>query len=80
MAEDQNNIQEHALRPHKVAVVGAGKVGSTFAYALLLNGLVGEIVLIDIDHKCAEGEAMDLNHAVPPAIARQHVWSCGDFS
>jgi L-lactate dehydrogenase len=65
MAEDRNNIREHALHPHKVAIVGAGKVGSTFAYALLLNGLVGEIVLIDIDHKRAEGEAMDLNHAMP---------------
>lgn len=65
IAENRNNIQEHALRPHKIAVVGAGKVGSTFAYALLLNGLVGEIVLIDIDRERAEGEAMDLNHAVP---------------
>ncbi|MCD6553863.1 MAG: L-lactate dehydrogenase, partial [Anaerolineae bacterium] len=40
--------------PRKVAVVGAGMVGSTFAYALLLGGLVGEIVLIDIDHKRAD--------------------------
>ncbi len=62
---NRNHIGEHALRPHKVAVVGAGKVGSTFAYALLLNGLVGEIVLIDIDRKRAEGEVMDLNHAMP---------------
>jgi L-lactate dehydrogenase len=65
MAENRNNLQEQALRPHKIAVVGAGKVGSTLAYTLLLNGLVGEIVLIDIDRKRAEGEAMDLNHAVP---------------
>ena len=62
---NRDNRHERVPRPHKVAVVGAGKVGSTFAYALLLNGLVGEIVLIDIDHKRAEGEAMDLNHAVP---------------
>jgi rhodanese-related sulfurtransferase len=62
---DRNNRHERAPRPYKVAVVGAGKVGSTFVYALLLNGLVGEIALIDIDHKRAEGEAMDLNHAVP---------------
>jgi len=46
-------------------VVGAGNVGATFAYALVLNGLVGEIVLIDIDWERAEGEAMDINHAVP---------------
>jgi L-lactate dehydrogenase len=65
MAGNRNNVQKNALRPRKVAVVGAGKVGSTFAYALLLNGLVGEIVLTDIDRKRAEGEVMDLNHAVP---------------
>jgi L-lactate dehydrogenase len=53
------------LRPHKVAVVGVGQVGSTFAYALLLSGLVGEMVLIDIDRERVVGEAMDLNHAVP---------------
>ena len=34
----------HATR---VAIVGAGNVGSTFAYALLLSGLAAEIVLID---------------------------------
>ena len=49
MAENRNSLREHAPHPRKVVVVGAGKVGSTFAYALLLDGLVGEIVLIDID-------------------------------
>jgi L-lactate dehydrogenase len=46
-------------------VVGAGNVGATFAYTILLKGLVSEIVLIDIDRKRAEGEAMDLSHAAP---------------
>jgi L-lactate dehydrogenase len=49
----------------RVAIVGAGNVGSTFAYALLLSGLAGEIVLIDADTHRAEGEVMDLNHAIP---------------
>jgi L-lactate dehydrogenase len=65
MSEDREEMRAHAPHPRQVAVVGAGKVGSTFAYALLLNGLVGEIVLIDVDRKRAEGEVMDLNHAVP---------------
>jgi L-lactate dehydrogenase len=52
-------------RPVRVAVVGAGNVGATFAYTLLLSGLASEIVLIDANQKKAEGEAMDLNHAVP---------------
>jgi L-lactate dehydrogenase len=46
----------------KVAVVGAGDVGATTAYALLDSGAVTEIVLVDIDREKAEGEAMDLGH------------------
>lgn len=49
----------------KIAIVGAGRVGSTFAYALANSGLVREIVLIDADVPRAEGEAMDIAHAVP---------------
>jgi L-lactate dehydrogenase len=49
----------------KIAVVGAGRVGSTFAYALAASGLARDIVLIDADPGRAEGEAMDIEHAVP---------------
>lgn len=49
----------------KVAVVGAGRVGSTFAYTLAASGLVRDIVIIDADTGRAEGEAMDIAHAVP---------------
>lgn len=51
--------------PTRVAVVGAGHVGATFAYGLLLSGLAAEVVLIDTDRDRAAGEAMDLGHAVP---------------
>jgi L-lactate dehydrogenase len=57
-------IAQHA-RPIRVAVVGVGHVGATFAYALLLSGLAAEIVLVDANRERAEGEAMDLNHTVP---------------
>jgi L-lactate dehydrogenase len=49
----------------KIAIVGAGNVGTTTAYALLLSGLAAEIVLIDKNRKKVEGEVMDLNHSVP---------------
>ncbi len=49
----------------RVVVVGLGNVGATLGYALLFSGLAAEIVLIDKNHAKAEGEAMDLNHAVP---------------
>lgn len=46
----------------KVAIVGCGSVGSTFAFSLMISGLAREIVLIDKNEKRAEGECMDLNH------------------
>lgn len=51
--------------PRRVAIVGAGQVGSTFAYALLFSGVASEIVLVDFNRARAEGEAMDLNHTIP---------------
>jgi L-lactate dehydrogenase len=64
--------------PARVAIVGAGNVGSTFAYALLLSGLAAEIVLIDANRAKAEGEAMDLNHAVPFTHPTR-IWA-GDYA
>ena len=57
-----------SFNPLKVAVVGAGNVGASFAYALLLSGLAAEIVLVDANHAKAEGEAMDLSHSAPFAF------------
>ena len=53
-----------AQRP-KVVVIGTGMVGATFGYALLWSGLTPEIILIDVNRARAEGEAMDLSHAMP---------------
>lgn len=49
----------------KCAVIGCGFVGATTAYTLIQSELFSEIVLIDIDRKKAEGEAMDLVHGLP---------------
>jgi len=62
----------------RVAIVGVGSVGASFAYALLLSGLAAEIVLIDANRAKAEGEAMDLNHAVPFTHPTK-VWA-GEYS
>ncbi len=62
----------------KIAIVGAGAVGSTVAYATMICGLATELVLIDAKRDKAEGEAMDLNHGlsfVPPV----QIWA-GDYS
>ncbi|MES2563604.1 MAG: L-lactate dehydrogenase [Pseudomonadota bacterium] len=62
----------------RIAIVGAGHVGATFAYALMLSGLASEIVLIDVRTTLAEGEAMDLSHAVPFGHPTR-IWA-GDYS
>lgn len=48
----------------KVVVIGTGFVGTSYAYALLNQGVVNELVLIDLDKDKAEGEARDLNHGM----------------
>lgn len=50
---------------NKVTIIGAGFVGSTTAYTLMLSGLIPEIVLIDVNMDKAKGEVMDLNHGMP---------------
>lgn len=47
----------------QVFVIGAGMVGATAAYALLVREIAREIVLIDIHQELAEGQVMDMNHA-----------------
>lgn len=66
------------LQTSRIVIVGAGNVGATFAYTLLLTGLAAEIVLIDKNIARAEGEAMDLNHSVPLTHST-HIWA-GDYA
>jgi len=48
----------------KIAIVGAGFVGSTSAYALMMAGTASHIALIDLHKEKAEGEALDLLHCM----------------
>jgi L-lactate dehydrogenase len=49
----------------KVGIVGSGFVGATAAYALVMQGVGREIVLVDKDAARAIAEADDIRHAVP---------------
>lgn len=49
----------------KVGIVGAGMVGSTAAYAMVMRGIGRDIVLVDKDQERSEAEASDILHAVP---------------
>ncbi|WP_026881212.1 L-lactate dehydrogenase [Clostridium akagii] len=46
----------------KISIIGAGFVGSSTAFALMIGGLAAEIVIVDINKDKSEGEAMDLAH------------------
>jgi L-lactate dehydrogenase len=49
----------------KVGIVGAGFVGSTTAYALVLRRIASEVVLVDINAGLARAQAEDILHATP---------------
>lgn len=51
------------MRGYKVAIVGAGNVGTAAAYAMLTNGSVSELVLVDVNEKRVKGLELDLGHA-----------------
>ncbi len=67
-------VQREADNHHiKIVIVGLGAVGASYAYALLMKGVAREIVLVDLNEKLAEGEAMDLKHGlafVSPSVVR----------
>ncbi len=49
----------------KVGIVGAGQVGATTAYALVMRGIGREVILVDLNKTRAQAEADDILHAVP---------------
>ena len=48
----------------KIAVVGAGSVGATIAYACLIRGIGRTIALYDVDAAKTRAEVLDLNHGL----------------
>lgn len=63
----------------KVAVIGVGMVGMSFAYSLLNQNICDEICLIDINKERAKGEAADLSHGLPFAPSSMKIYA-GDYS
>ena len=51
-------------RETRIAVVGTGMVGSSFAYAAMIKGLAAEIILVDASEEREMGEVMDLSHGL----------------
>ncbi|MCA1200437.1 L-lactate dehydrogenase [Priestia flexa] len=63
----------------KIVLVGCGSVGTAYAYSLVNQGFVTELVLIDANKEKAEGEAMDLVHGMAFASTNMRVYA-GDYS
>ena len=62
----------------KIVIIGAGLVGASVAYTIMMNHVSSEIVLIDINKDKARGEALDMNHGM--AYFQQINIHDGDFS
>ncbi|MCI1640805.1 MAG: L-lactate dehydrogenase [Bacteroidales bacterium] len=59
----------------KIVIIGTGMVGMSYAYSLLNQGTVNELVLIDLHKERAEGEAMDLNHGMSFAPRKMKIYA-----
>jgi L-lactate dehydrogenase len=72
-------FMSNCLKP-KIAIIGTGYVGSTYAYSLMISGLARDIVLLDKNEALARGVAMDLNHGLsflqPTSIRAGNYESC----
>jgi len=63
---------------NKITIIGAGSVGAAIANDLVISDLATEVVLIDINHQKAFGEALDIYQGLSfgsPSIVR-----AGDYA
>ena len=67
------------MKNRKVVLVGAGFVGMSMAYAMLNQGGVDELILVDINKDKTIGEEMDLSHCLPYAPEKIKI-KAGDYS
>lgn len=49
---------------NKIVLVGTGAVGSSYAYALMNQGISDELILVDLNEEKAKGDVLDLNHSI----------------
>lgn len=65
MMRNDESVGRERWKARKVVIVGAGAVGSTFAYALAQSGLADDIALLDQNRELAAGQVLDLAHGLP---------------
>lgn len=52
------------MNSHTIAIIGAGAVGTTTAYTLLMKNIASRILLVDINEKKVDGEVLDLEDSL----------------
>jgi L-lactate dehydrogenase len=57
----------------KIAIIGVGEVGAAAAFALLLESVCGELLLVDVKVDFRDGQVRDLSDATYRKISRTHV-------
>lgn len=62
----------------KVSIIGAGAVGSSIAYSIMLKNIATEVVIIDINKDLCDAEALDIRHGISEMGATKVV--SGDYS
>lgn len=58
-----NNMSNNKLE-QKIAIIGAGAVGSTVAYSAMVKNLAAEIILVDLNKDKERGEVLDMSDAL----------------
>lgn len=70
------------IKKNKIILIGDGAVGSSYAYALTLQGIGRELGIIDVNENKALGDALDLSDALafcpPKTIYRATYADCKD--
>jgi L-lactate dehydrogenase len=51
-------------RVSKIAIVGAGAVGATIAYASMIRGVAKQLAIYDVNRAKVDAEVLDLNHGL----------------
>ena len=69
---------EEKIRKRKIVLVGTGFVGMSFAYSLLSEKGINELILIDMNKDKAVGEQMDLSDGLPYADSKMTI-KAGDY-
>lgn len=71
-------MEQEKIKKRKIMLVGTGFVGMSFAYSLLNERGIDELVLVDVNVDKARGEVMDLNDGLVYADSKMKI-SAGSY-